>query len=73
MTDARSNIIKGRAAMNGIDVNRISKKTGIPASTLYKRLRSPGRITLDEFEAIDRVVHFTDEEVLMLVKGRRRW
>lgn len=64
--DARANLIAGRAKMSGLDIPQVAKKSGIPRSTLYSRLKHPGRLTLDELEAIDRVIGFETDEILTL-------
>ena len=72
MKDNRSNIIKGRARIAGYSVPELAKKTGIPLSSLYRKLKFPGGVTLTELELIDSVVHFTDSELLYLVRDWRR-
>jgi predicted transcriptional regulator len=68
MTSRTSTII-GKAVSKGIDTKTLAKKTGIPLSTLYRRLLNPGRFTLDELQAIDRVLRFSETEFLELVRG----
>lgn len=68
--DNRSNIILGRAKMRGLSVADLSRKVGIPQSTLYRKLKIPGGLNLSELSVIDSVVHFTDEEILYLVRCR---
>ena len=70
-TDNRSNIIKGRARIKGLSVTDLARKVGIPESTLYRKLKNPGGISLTELELIDEVVGFTDEEILYFVRWRR--
>lgn len=71
MKDNRSNIIKGRARIAGYSVPELAKKTGIPESTLYRKLKFPGGITLTELELLDEAISFTDDEVLYFVRWRR--
>ena len=66
----RANIIRGRASMAGLDIPRVAKKSGIPKSTMYDRLKTPGRITLDELQSLDKAVGFTAEEIVNLVRNR---
>ena len=66
----RENIIRGRAAMSGLDIPRVAKRSGIPKSTLYDRLKLPGRLTLDELQSLDKAVGFTAEEIVNLVRDR---
>ena len=68
MTNRTSTII-GKAMSKGIDTKALAKKTGIPLSTLYRRLLNPGRFTLDELQAIDRVLRFSEAEFTALVRG----
>ena len=71
MKDNRQNIIKGRAQMKGLSVADLARKTGISESTLYRKLKFPGRINLAELAVIDELVEFTDEEILYFVRWRR--
>lgn len=70
-TDNRANVIKGRALMKGLGVRELAKKIGIPESTLYRKLKNPGGISLTELELIDDVISFTDDEILYFVRWRR--
>ena len=56
--------------MSGLDVKRMSARSGMTLSTMYRRLRLPGTMTLDELASIDKAVRFTDEEILFLVRCR---
>lgn len=69
--DKRADIIKGRARMAGYSVPELAKKIGIPVSTLYRKLKIPGGITLTELELIDEVIGFDEAEVLYFVRWRR--
>lgn len=66
---SRTNTIISIAVSKGIDTKTLAKKTGIPLSTLYRRLLNPGRFTLDELQAIDRVLKFGEAEFVELVRG----
>jgi predicted transcriptional regulator len=66
---SRTNTIISIAVSKGIDTKTLAKKTGIPLSTLYRRLLNPGRFTLDELQAIDRVLRFDEAEFAELVRG----
>ena len=46
-------------------------KTGITESTLKRRKRDPGSMTLSEYWSLDRFLHFTDWERDALLKGGR--
>ena len=69
--DNRSNIIKGRARMKGLGVSDLAKRCGIAPSTLYRKLRNPGDISLGELELMDELIGFSDEEVLYFIRWRR--
>ena len=68
--DTRGDLIVGRARMSGYNVERMSARSGIKRSTMYSRLKLPGRLTLDELQNIDRTIGLTDEEILKLVRNR---
>ena len=70
-TDKRRDIIVGRARIAGYSIPELSKKTGIPESTLYRRLKNPGGVNLTELELIDEAVGFDNEELLYLIRWRR--
>ena len=69
--DKRRDIILGRARMKGLGVSELAKRCGIASSTLYRKLRKPGDISLGELELIDELVGFSDEEVLYFIRWRR--
>lgn len=69
--DNRSNIIKGRARMKGFSVADLAKRSGIAASTLYRKLNHPDDISLGELELMDELIGFSDEEVLYFIRWRR--
>lgn len=65
-----SDIIVGRARISGFDTISLSKKSGIALNTLYRRLRQPENFTLSELYFIDRLIHFSDEEILFFVRRK---
>ena len=65
-----SDIVIGRARISGFDIGRLSKRSGIALSTLYRRLKSPENFTLSELYFLDRIVHFSDEEILFFVRRK---
>ena len=67
--DTRGDLIVGRARMSGFNVERMSARSGIKLSTMYKRIRLPGTMTINELQNIDRTVHFTAEEIVALVRN----
>lgn len=70
-TDNRADIIKGRARMKGLGVGDLARRCGVSSSTLYRKLKHPGDISLMELELIDELVDFTDYEILYFVRWRR--
>lgn len=70
MKETRGDLIVGRGRMSGFDVKRMSARAGMKLSTMYKRIRLPGTMTIDELQSIDRAVHFTDEEILQIVRNK---
>lgn len=67
--DTRGDLIVGRARMSGFNVERMSAKSGIKLSTMYKRIQLPGTMTIDELTSIDKVVHFDDAEIIRLIRN----
>ncbi len=70
-TDNRANIIKGRARLKGLGVSDLAKRCGLSQSTLYRKLNSPGDISLLELELMDELVGFDDADLLYFVRWRR--
>lgn len=68
--DTRGDLIVGRARMSGFNVERMSTRSGIKLSTMYKRIQLPGTLTLNELQNIDKTVKFTDEEILYLARNK---
>ncbi len=67
----KSNLIRARTASVGLTISGLAKRTGICRQTLYDRLRDPDRLTLAELRAIDRQIHFTDEEIVVLARRNK--
>lgn len=70
MKEKRGDLIIGRARMNGFDVKRMTARSGMKLSTMYKRLRLPGTLTVDELGAIDKAIKLTDEELIRIIRNR---
>ena len=68
--DTRGDLIVGRARMSGYNVERMSTRSGMKLSTMYKRLKLPGTLTLNELQNIDKTIKFKDEEILALVRNQ---
>jgi len=54
--------IRNALILQGIGVQKLSKLTGIPESTLYEKIRCPEKLTFRESRIIFRVLKYTDEE-----------
>lgn len=67
--DTRGDLIVGRARMSGFNVERMSARSGIKLSTMYKRIQLPGTMTLNELQNIDKVIGFTIEELVMMIRN----
>ena len=65
-----SDIVIGRARISGFDIGRLSKRSGIAFSTLYRRLRQPENFTLRELYSINKLIHFSDEEILYFIRRK---
>lgn len=48
----------------------LSDMTGIPRRTLYDRISEPQSIKLFELEALDKALHFADEDLLKVTRGK---
>lgn len=69
--DKRRDIIVGRARMKGLGVSDLAKRCGLAPSTLYRKLRNLGDISLGELELMDELIGFSDEEALYFIRWRR--
>lgn len=54
--------IKGSIELQGMNVAKLSKLTGVPAPTLYQKIREPERFTVRELRAIFRVLRYSEED-----------
>lgn len=66
--DTRGDLIVGRAKISGYNVDRLSARAGIKPSTMYKRIKLPGTMTLNELQNIDKVIEFPIEELVKLIR-----
>ena len=66
--DTRGDLIVGRARMSGFNVERMSARSGIKLSTMCKRIQRPGTMTLNELQSVDRVIGFTIEELVKMIR-----
>lgn len=65
-----SEIIVARATLSGRKVPDLVKITGIPESTIYKRLREPDTWRLGELAAVNKYIHFTADDLQMMLQER---
>lgn len=49
-------------------VVELAKLTGITRRHLYEVIKDPHRIRLSELKALDSVLHFSDEDLIRLVR-----
>lgn len=69
-SEKKRNTIMSAAVRNGIDsVNILADMTYISRSTLHRKLKAPETLTIAEIRQIDHKVHFTDDEVKVLIRG----
>lgn len=61
-TDHVKKIIQSGKVMEGVSVEKLSKLTGIPKSTLYQRFSVPEDIRLGELREILKVLKIPEEE-----------
>ncbi len=67
--DTRGDLMVGRARMSGYNVDRLGARAGIKPSTLYKRIKLPGTMTINELQSVDKVIGFTIEELVMMIRN----
>lgn len=70
MKETRGDLIVGRARMSGFDVKRMTARSGMKLSTMYKRLKMPGTLTVDELASIDKAIKLTDDEIIRIVRNK---
>lgn len=63
-------IIVARATLSGRNVPDLVRATGIPESTIYKRLREPWTWRLGELAAVNKYIHFTAEDLQLMMQER---
>lgn len=73
MTKAKNPIKKTlRLYMIEADIEsftQLAKETGIDYQRLNRRIADPHSLTVFEILALDNTLHFTDEDLLKLIKG----
>ena len=69
-SEIKANAILSAANRTGIrSVNMLADKTYISRSTLHRKMKAPDTLTLAEIRQIDHKVHFTEEEMMVLIRG----
>ena len=56
-----------QAKINSYD--ELYKEAGMKKATFYKRLAHPRTLTIPEIEALNEVLNFSDEDMLLIIKG----
>lgn len=54
------------------DINNfseLSRQSGIDYQTLNVRIKNPGTFRLYEIKQLDKLLHFSDEDLLILLRG----
>ena len=63
-------MMSGYLVMNRIEsFNELAKMTGIKYKTLLEHMAAPENFRMYEITALDRVLQFKDEDLLILVRG----
>ena len=63
-------MLSGYLVMNHIEsFNELAKMTGIKYHTLLEHIAAPELFRMYEITALDRVLSFKDEDLLILVRG----
>ena len=64
-------LIKKYMVQQHIDsLAELAKMAGIARRTLYDRLEDPKTIKVFELEALDKILHFEDEDLVKLARGQ---
>ena len=64
-------LIKLYMVINCIDsIDELVKSAGLKKRTLYDRFKDPKSIRVYEIAALDDVLHFSDEDLNKLVRGK---
>ncbi len=61
----------GMATARIKSIPELSKRTGIPQATLYKRVKEPSTMSLAEFREIVRTTRMSDELILIIAKEKK--
>lgn len=69
--DASTALRVGMATARIKSIPELSKRTGIPQATLYKRVKEPSTMSLAEFREIVRTTRMSDELILIIAKEKK--
>ena len=70
--DTTADTLIGYAKVNtGYEPAEIQKKSRIGKTTFYSRLKRPEELKLEELRQLIRICHYTDEQIVEIVKGGR--
>lgn len=74
--DIRNAEVRGIVAQKVIALgihtnNALAVKLGISYPALMRRLREPRLFTLEELQKMQKVLRFTDEDILTIVRGAK--
>ena len=58
------------AAAHIESITELSERTGIARRTLYDRINDPSTIRIYELMYLDKLLHFTDEDLARLARGK---
>lgn len=62
------NIIRASLVRRGMDMNDLSKRTGIPARTIYRWMEKPEEMRMRLFSAIVRATDMAPEDVMEITR-----
>lgn len=63
-------MIRRKMLENDIEyLTNLAELTGINIQTLKSRIKDPGTLKVFEIRSLDRVLHFSDADRLLLVRG----
>ena len=61
-----------RRYMNEVDIEsflELSRQSGIDYQTLNSRIKDPGMFRVCELRRLDDILHFSDDDLLILIRG----
>ncbi len=65
-------LIKLYMAQNHIDsISELARMSGLSRKLLYDRINDPATFRVYEIKSLDDVLHFSDEDMLFLLRGEK--